>query len=255
MGNYSNCSRQQQQKLGIEKGTAIVWMDNWVLNQPFRNWPAQPGVPDGHRMLFRFFESQRNLVVLSRSNSAQRETYDRACRDANVPIIQRRGGGGTVVLGPGCLVLTFAFYAKELFANQRYFHLINSLWADALSTAGVSGLVTRWHSDLACGDKKVAGTSLFRRKHLVVYQGSLLVEPDFGMISELLQHPSREPDYRQGRSHREFLTSLKQLGYSGSTQGLAEVCTDYFLRNAPERLAHDFADPTLIPKHQRLINF
>lgn len=229
-----------------------MWMDNWVLNQPFRNWPAQPGRAQSHRVLFRFFESQRNLVVLSSSNSAQRETYDTACRAAHVPIVQRRGGGGTVVLGPGCLVLTFAFYAKELFANQRYFQLINSLWADALSSAGVCGLVTRGHSDLAFGDKKVAGTSLFRRKHLVVYQGSLLVDPDFNLISSLLQHPSREPDYRQGRSHSEFLTSIKQLGYTGPTQALADWCHDYFLRHAVDRLADDFADVGLIPKHQLL---
>lgn len=230
-----------------------MWMDNWVLNQPFRNWPAQRGRPDEHRILFRFFESQRNLVVLSSSNTAHRETYNSACKAANVPIVQRRGGGGTVVLGPGCLVLTFAFYAKELFANQRYFQMINSLWSDALSSAGVSGLATRGHSDLAHGDKKVAGTSLFRRKHLVVYQGSLLVDPNFELISQLLQHPSREPDYRQGRTHSEFLTSLKQLGYRGTTQELAGLCSDYFSQHAVERLGGDFADTDFIPKHQRVI--
>jgi lipoate-protein ligase A len=230
-------------------------MDNWVLNQPFRNWPAQQARPRGHRVLFRFFESQRNLVVLSSSNTAHRETYDHACRGANVPIVQRRGGGGTVVLGQGCLVLTFAFYAKELFANQRYFQIINSLWADALSSAGVSGLTTRGHSDLAFGDKKVAGTSLFRRKHLVVYQGSLLVDPDFGLISHLLQHPSREPDYRQGRSHADFLISLKQLGYTGTTQDLANLCSHYFRQHAVDRLSEDFADFTLIPEHQRVVRF
>lgn len=230
-----------------------MWMDNWVLNQPFRNWPAQRGRPDEHRILYRFFESQRSLVVLSSSNTAHRETYDSACKAANVPIVQRRGGGGTVVLGPGCLVLTFAFYAKELFANQRYFQMINSLWIDALSSAGVSGLVTRGHSDLAHGDKKVAGTSLFRRKHLVVYQGSLLVDPNFELISQLLQHPSREPDYRQGRTHSEFLTSLKQLGYRGTTQELAELCSDYFSKHAVERLCEDFANVDFIPKHQQVI--
>lgn len=227
-------------------------MDNWVLNQPFQNWPVQQGQSSSHRILFRFFESRRNLVVLSSSNSAEKETYEQVCTAANVPIVQRRGGGGTVVLGPGCLVLTFAFFAKELFANQRYFQLINSLWADALSSAGISGLVTRGHSDLAFGDKKVAGTSLFRRKHLVVYQGSLLVDPDFDLISKLLQHPSREPDYRKGRPHSEFLTSIRQLGYTGSTAELAQLCTEYFLTHGVARLVDDFAHPDLIPKHQLL---
>lgn len=227
-----------------------MWMDNWVLNQPFKSWPSSEGKPKHHKVLFRFFETRRNLVVLSSSNAAGRETYETACEELNVPILQRRGGGGTVVLGPGCMVLTFAFYARELFSNQKYFQIINGLWADALGEAGFPGITTRGHSDLAFGDKKLAGTSLFRRKHLVVYQGSLLVDPDFDLMFRLLRHPSREPDYRQGRSHSEFLTSMKALGYNGSTDELARLCAAFFQKTAIERLEHDFATPDLVPKHQ-----
>lgn len=228
-----------------------MWMDNWVLNQPFRSWPALVGVPDHHRILFRFFESQRPLVVLSSSNSAEVETYEGLCKSTGVPVVQRRGGGGTVVLGPGCLILTLAFYGKDLFSNQKYFSQINQMWSDALSAAGVAGLVTRGHSDLAYGERKIAGTSLFRRKHLVVYQGSLLVHPDFDAIATLLKHPSREPDYRQGRSHSDFLISARQLGYQGTAAQLAQHCTDFVRQQAGARLATDFADLSCIPAHLR----
>ncbi|MEY4065843.1 MAG: hypothetical protein RIR26_2051 [Pseudomonadota bacterium] len=228
-----------------------MWMDNWVLNQPFRSWPTLPEAPAHHRILFRFFESQRPLVVLSSSNSAEVETYEAQCSRSGVPVVQRRGGGGTVVLGPGCLILTFAFYGKDLFSNQKYFSLINQMWADAMASAGVAGLVTRGHSDLAFGERKIAGTSLFRRKHLVVYQGSLLVHPDFDAIASLLKHPSREPDYRQGRSHEDFLISAKQLGYEGTVEQLARHCTAFIGQQSASRLAADFAEPSCIPSHQR----
>lgn len=229
-----------------------VWMDNWVLHQPFKSWPQFAGAQTHQRILFRFFETRRSAVVLSSSNSAGRETFEEACRREDIPVLQRRGGGGTVLLGPGCVVLTFAFFAKDIFSNQRYFELINGLWAAALAAQGISGVVMRGHSDLAVGDKKIAGTSLFRRKHLVVYQGSLLVDPDFEQISRVLQHPSREPDYRQGRSHDEFLTSLRRLGYAGSSQDLVEQCKSYFKERAIEHFSDDFCSLEKIPLQQRI---
>lgn len=228
-----------------------MWMDNWVLHQPWWSWPLEQGSPENHKVLFRFFETQRNAVVLSSSNTAQRETFEEVCAEFDIPILQRRGGGGTVLLGPGCLVLTFAFFAKDVFSNQRYFHLINELWAAALADVGIEGLETRGHSDIAKGDKKIAGTSLFRRKHLVVYQGSLLVRPDFDLIEKVLRHPSREPDYRQGRGHRTFLTSAQELGYGGAVSELARHCETYFRKNARNVLVDDFALVEQIPRHQR----
>jgi lipoate-protein ligase A len=41
--------------------------------------------------------------------------------------------------------------------------------------------------------------------------GTLLADPDFALIQRVLQFPSSVPDYRSGRDHRAFLTSLKEL--------------------------------------------
>jgi lipoate---protein ligase len=134
-----------------------------------------------------------------------------------------------VVLTPGCLVFTFAFYAKEIFNNDVYFKFINELWCEALANIGFERIHTNGISDLAIGNKKIAGTSMFRKKHLLVYQGSLLVDPNLDLIFSLLKHPSKEPDYRRGRSHEEFLTSLKkEFGLNANenlnTQEIAKRC-------------------------------
>jgi lipoate-protein ligase A len=214
-----------------------MWMDNWVLNMPVSLWPTYGAgkIP----LLFRFFESQSTVVVLANSNQADKETNLEACQKINVPILKRKGGGGTVVLGPGCLILTFAFYAKDIFGNKEYFKKINQLWINALKEVGIQNLSENGISDICCGDKKVAGTSIFRKKHLLVYQGSMLIDPDLKLISQLLAHPSKEPDYRAGRTHHDFLTTLKDLGYQGNATELAQHCQTYFESHAGEMFVTD----------------
>jgi lipoate-protein ligase A len=224
-----------------------MWMDNWVLNLPLPLWPPEPrGAPTTHRILYRCFESKRNVVVLANSNQAEREAQQLHCAENDVPILKRKGGGGTVLLGPGCLILTFAFYAKDLFSNHLYFEIINDLWIRALKSGGIEGVKQRGISDLAMGDKKIAGTSLFRKKHLLVYQGSLLVHPNLEAISHLLAHPSKEPDYRQGRSHLDFLTTLREQGYTGSASDLAQICQVFFEKEAHAALHEHFATPEIL---------
>ncbi len=203
-----------------------MWMDNWILNNPLEHWPLYKN--ENLPALFRFFETKRQVVVLSSSNKPEIEANVEECKKFNVPILRRKGGGGTVVLGPGCLILTFAFYAKDPFGNGHYFKMINDLWIQSLQPYIPKILSQKGISDICCEEKKIAGTSIFRKKHLLVYQGSMLVDPNLEFISNLLAHPSKEPDYRQGRSHSEFLTTLKQLGCALTTQELAEKCQEYF---------------------------
>jgi len=206
-----------------------MWMDNWVLNLPQKHWPIYKNKSNLEQpFLFRFFESKQDVVVLSSSNKPEIEVNIQQCIKENVPILRRKGGGGTVVLGEGCLILTFAFYAKDVFGNNKYFHMINQLWIDALHHAGCHNLAQNGISDISYLDKKIAGTSIFRKKHLLVYQGSLLVNPKMHLIEKLLAHPSREPEYRNGRSHDSFLTTIHQIGCPMATQELAIHCQNYF---------------------------
>lgn len=208
-----------------------MWMDNWILNTPSELWPMYGAARTP--VLFRFFETKRTVVVLSSSNQAEVEADTQACRNLNVPILKRRGGGGTVVLGPGCVVLTLGCHVNDLFGNERYFRLLNGLWIRALESCGLEHLTQNGISDICVhspseNPKKIVGTSLFRKKHLLVYQGSLLVDPDVGSIEMLLKHPSREPEYRKARSHRDFLTTLKAQGCSFSAEEIARRCTEQF---------------------------
>lgn len=209
-----------------------MWMDNWVLNLPEELWPKYSVDPSTkHSFLFRFFESKTDVVVLSSSNKPDIEANIEECNKQNIPILRRKGGGGTVVLGEGCLILTFAFYAKDVFGNSKYFQMINQLWIDSLADAGCPKLSQNGISDISFQNKKIGGTSIFRKKHLLVYQGSILVAPKMELISKLLAHPSREPDYRNGRNHDDFLTTTKKIGCNLSASELANHCQKYFELN------------------------
>ena len=212
-------------------------MDNWVLNTPLKNWPLYESQKSP--IIFRFFESKTRAIVLSSSNKESEELNLEYCKQTNIPILRRRGGGGTVVLGPGCLILTFSFYAKDIFSNAKYFHMINDLWINALSSELPVKLSQNGISDICYQEKKVAGTSIFRKKNLLVYQGSMLVEPDLSIIGNYLAHPSKEPEYRKGRPHKDFLTCLKELGCQRSTKELALICQKFFLENAPSFFEND----------------
>ena len=85
---------------------------------------------------------------------------------------------------------------------------------EALSACGLAGVRMRGVSDLCLGERKIAGSSLRLACGRVLFQISVLVAPDLALFERYLRHPSREPEYRRGRSHREFVTSLREAGFA-----------------------------------------
>lgn len=135
------------------------------------------------------------------------------CAATGVPVYRRRGGGGAVLLSPGNLIITAAFDAtRRQFATQWIGPIAEAVVA-ALQSLGVEDVRVRGLGDVAIGDRKILGSSLYANKRLALFQGSLLVDSDLMLIPRFLPHPSKEPDYRKGRSHLDFVTSLVGEGY------------------------------------------
>jgi len=78
--------------------------------------------------------------------------------------------------------------------------------ADAL------GAEVRGHSDLTLGDLKFSGNAQRRKRRYLLFHGSFLLNLDIEHIERLLPMPSREPDYRHHRAHREFLMNVSLAG-------------------------------------------
>jgi lipoate-protein ligase A len=162
-------------------------------------------------------------VVLSRSRQPAREVFLDHCRRDGVPIIVRPSGGGAVVLAPGVVAASVLVAAEpdERFP-ESYFQRFCTRSRVALESIGVSGVAVRGISDLCLGDRKVAGSSLRLWRGRVLFQLAVLVDVDVGVIERYLAHPSREPAYRRGRPHREFVATLVSAGFPVSREAVVQ---------------------------------
>jgi lipoate-protein ligase A len=159
------------------------------------------------------YEPEGISVVLGAGRPAEGDAYLERAAEERVPVWRRKGGGGTVVLSPGQAVLALVTEVSSPFRNREYACEIGGWCIRALERLGVSGVERRGVSDLAIRERKILGSSIYRSKLILFYQASLLVCPEMSLFSRYLRYPSRVPEYRQGRSHEEFCTSLRAEGY------------------------------------------
>jgi len=154
------------------------------------------------------YRPDRLQIVLGRASKPAVELNLQACEQDRVPILRRRGGGCAVLLDPGNLIVSAAQYAPGLGDNQGHLRRLNGWLIDGLAVAGISGVERAGISDLVIGDRKIGGACLHRSRDTLLYSASLLFDPRLDRMIRYLAHPPHEPDYRQGRGHAEFVTTL-----------------------------------------------
>lgn len=170
----------------------------------------------------RTWVAEHPAVVLGSSCRIDAEVDRGVCRGDGVPILRRPSGGGTVVVGPGCVMWTVVTphpAGAPAIEPLHAAHLdpVAARVTAAVRAAGRSDrrVERRGTSDLVVVDdpapdaaRKVSGNALRVRRCGVLYHGTLLDDCDLEMVARLLRHPPREPAYRAGRTHREFLANL-----------------------------------------------
>ena len=196
------------------------------------------------------------VVVLGSSSRVDEEVDRRACAERGVAILRRPSGGATVVLGPGCLMWSVITPHPEAAPPIEQIHaaMLDPLAASLSRQAGMP-VVRRGLSDLAIrsdgGERKVSGNALRVKRHGVLYHGTLLDSLDLGLVSTVLRHPPREPDYRERRPHGSFLANLglgrEPLAAAVRAAFGAEEPREAWPEAAVARLIRDrYADPAWI---------
>jgi len=187
---------------------------------PTFNWlEASPAGPDENLRLdeellqegngvLRVWESAGECVVLGQSGRAERDIRLNECRSAGVPVLRRCSGGGAVLLGPGCLNYALVMpvsWHRECRDVRYSMAWIMSRMRRALAVPEVR---CEGQSDLALNGRKVSGNAQRRTQSAILHHGTLLYAFDGTRPEIYLRRPVREPSYRGGRTHREFLGNL-----------------------------------------------
>jgi lipoate-protein ligase A len=175
---------------------------------------------NSEREFLRIWESRQPLVVVGRSARVHQEVDEVACRERGIPILRRTSGGATIVAGPGCLMYAVVLSYKlrpELKDIRRAHNFVLGRIADSLrpiaanigevAQAGTSDLVIA-EGDAQGPPRKFSGNSLRAKRTHFLYHGTLLYQFDVSLIEKCLRMPPRQPDYREKRTHGEFVTNL-----------------------------------------------
>lgn len=182
------------------------------------------------RETLRLWEPAAPFVVLGRASQAEVEVRLDVCHARGIPVLRRTSGGATVVAGPGCLMYSLVLdlvRRPELRALDACHRFVLDTTSAALAPLA-AGVTCRGTSDLvldperatkagagaACAAegpsiaRKVSGNSMQVKRRTVLYHGTLLYEFPLPLVGELLTMPPRQPEYRGGRPHGDFLANL-----------------------------------------------
>ena len=171
---------------------------------------------------FLLWQPDKTYIVLGRSNRlAEESVFIEKAKQDKIDIYKRPSGGEAVILSSNTLVISVKLPLNITIKTHQYFVLINDAIIAALSELGVKHLGNKGISDISIGLKKILGSSIYRKQQTLFYHAVLNVSEPIESISRYLKHPKREPDYRLGRDHTEFVTSLKEEGYQFSIDSIS----------------------------------
>lgn len=163
--------------------------------------------PDG---LLRIWEPKNHFIVLGHSNRIDSEVDVAACESERLSIFRRLSGGGTVMQGPGCLNYSLILRngvdiplgIAESFqvVLEHHKQCIQEMIEDCVDIAGVS--------DLVINGRKFSGNAQYRKRRFTLVHGTFLLNLDPAIVARCLRLPSKQPVYRQNRSHDSFMRNL-----------------------------------------------
>jgi lipoate---protein ligase len=160
--------------------------------------------------VLRLWQPTAPFVVIGRASILKEEVNEQECERRGIPILRRSSGGTAIITGPGCLMYAVILSLRirpELRMIDAAHRFVLERTAKAIRACGLDAQCAGT-SDVTVGGKKFSGNSLRTRRESLLYHGTILLDFDMKLMQCLSKNPPRQPDYREGRAHTDFLQNL-----------------------------------------------
>ncbi len=170
--------------------------------------PADIATGDGE--ILRLWQFDHPVVVIGRGSRIDGEANRVACQADGVPVLRRCSGGAAIVGGPGCLMYSLILSCQRRPQLRRIDEVHRWVMTRLVDAIHRQCPQVQWQGtcDLTLDGRKFSGNSLKVARNHVLYHGTILHAFDLPQIARWLNTPPRQPDYRAGRSHGDFVTNL-----------------------------------------------
>ncbi|HOL20127.1 MAG TPA: lipoate--protein ligase family protein [Candidatus Hydrogenedens sp.] len=161
--------------------------------------------------LLRIWECDEYFIVLGSSQKVQDEVFLDVCRQEGIKIIRRCSAGGAVLQGPGCinysLFLDLVLYPQLRNIRESYYILLSPLISVLRNNYGLHTTI-KGISDICFNNKKFSGNAQRRSSRVLLHHGTILYSVNYDLMERVLRIPQKQPEYRDGRNHRDFVGTL-----------------------------------------------
>lgn len=190
----------------IIDGLSLSQEENLAIDELFLNNAENGRIGE----TLRFWDSDKYFVVMGRSGRTREECALSNCREDGVKVLRRISGGGTVLQGKGCLNFSAVLSYSRNDAYKNIASCYAGIMGDLREGFRERGLEAEFLpiSDLALKGRKFSGNAQARKRRYFLHHGTILYDMDMGKIERYLKHPPKEPDYRAGRAHVDFLGNI-----------------------------------------------
>lgn len=174
----------------------------------------------------RLWESEVYFVVLGRTCKEEENLNMHNIVLDKVNVYRRSSGGGTVVQGRGCFNFSLILSKKvrpELNEITSSYQLIGEHMLSVLQSCGVNA-----HFKPICdladahSNKKFSGNAQKRGRNFILHHGTIMYDFDLSLVERYLTMPPKEPVYRKGRSHEDFVTNI-DIDLQQFKEGLSQI--------------------------------
>jgi len=207
-------------KLEVVCWSAPTVAENLVLDDALARTAWESG-----RCALRFWWGGPPAVVMGSSERPDHVVDEAACTRFGVEVLKRSTGGGSVLQTSGVLNYALVTPAHARIDLKAAFRLGTDLICAILDAFGLTGM-PQGTSDVAVRGRKISGNAQARRWKALLVHGTLLVDFDHALAEAVLKYPPREPEYRRGRSHRDFLVTLRSFGVNADRPAIERIAID-----------------------------